>query len=139
MQKVQKPDKLKSSPTSQTPKSSLTFKKHTNSRQMSVSMAPDFISLSIYMFKNTKISYKTFGIHNHSKPWQEATKETFHPEKTVWETSLGDVLTSYGSIFVKFSQRCSWQGKSIYLIPHENQESYQLWIRLKNTDPNFKK
>lgn len=130
---------LKSSPVSQTPKSSLTFKKHTNSRHMSASMAPDFISLSIYMFKNTKISYKTFGIHDHSKPWQEATKETFHPER---EGCVGnvtwDVLTSYGSIFMKSSQCCSWQGKVCVLFHNENQESYQLWIRLKTLIPIFK-
>lgn len=109
---------LKSSPTSQTPKSSLTFKKHTNSRHMSASMAPDFISLSIYMFKNTKISYKTFGIHNHSKPWQEATKETFYPER---EGCVGNVTWGCFNIlrfyFYEILSVLLLAGKSIYLIP----------------------
>lgn len=54
---------LKSYLTSQTPKSFLTFGKHTESTQMSVSMEPGFIAPSIYKFYNTKISHKAFGIH----------------------------------------------------------------------------
>ena len=39
---------------------------------------------------------------------------------------------------MKSSQCCSWQGKVYILFHNENQESYQLWIRLKTLIPIFK-
>ena len=81
---------------------------------MSASMAPDFISLSIYMFKNTKISYKTFGIHDHSKPWQEATKETFYPDR---EGCVGNVTWGCFNIlrFYFYEILCVAPGREKYI------------------------
>lgn len=121
---------LKSSLTSQTPKSSLTFRKHTNSRQTFVSVEPDFILLSIYKFQNIKISHKASGIHNCSKPWQAATNEMYHPKRTDCVGNLAwGWFYSPQFYFCGIRSMLLLEGKSIYLILHW--QSSQLWIRLK--------